>query len=203
MSGLGHGLIWPALLLLFCGWIITLGGLAALQNSCDDEDYINIERISILGVPPADCSKAFRWLWFIWAFEFVAFIGIAITAALKYAHPGPWLAWGPLLAIATVLQMIATNIAFNLFDGIGSRGSFDTRAKVAFAGFLITSVANCLLLLAIGMAVHSSYDSGHKKDDDGGYVERRTAYVDPVPVETTGARRTEAHTESAGVAHVV
>eukprot|EP00884_Botryococcus_braunii_P012487 jgi/Botrbrau1/21239/Bobra.39_2s0037.1 len=203
LSGLGHSLLWPLLFLLFCGWVIELAGISALQASCSSDPTIQDPTYSRLTLQAGTgCSKALRWVWWILWFEFPVFIGLVIVTALGIAHPGPWLAWSPLLAVVTALQMIGTNVTYNLWEAPNRSGKYNSRAKTAFAGFIITSIANCLLMLAIGMAVHHSYD--HSRDDTG-YVERRTTYTEPVG--TTTATRTahaaRAETEEAGVARVV
>lgn len=50
-------------------------------------------------------GKALRWVWWILWFEFPVFIGLVIVTAMGIAHPGPWLAWSPLLAVVTALQV--------------------------------------------------------------------------------------------------
>jgi len=69
LSPLGHGLLWPALLLALCGWIVELAGLASLQKACSSgASYFgsDVNAKLTVGLPLLlGCGNQMRFLWFI------------------------------------------------------------------------------------------------------------------------------------------
>jgi hypothetical protein len=58
------------------------------------------------------------------------------------------LAWIGLMAVDVALSMWATNVALNIIDT--TEGTYRTRSRITFAGFLIKTVALSLLFFCVG-----------------------------------------------------
>lgn len=171
-----HALIWPLLALMFAGFVVETGGLAALQQRCWHHP---LYPYSYVELPYSlSCGKVYRWLWWIWAFEFFVFAGLVLCAAMNILDRGIGLGWLALLACVTTLQMWGGNTALDLLDAYSGNGSAAghpgtgvdrARAKTLFAGYVITGVANGLMLLALGTALAMTNDD----DNGGGVIGRR------------------------------
>ena len=69
LSPVGHGLLWPAILLGLLGWIVELVGLATLQRVCSSTVFgEGADATLTAGFPLAlGCGSQMRFLWFILA----------------------------------------------------------------------------------------------------------------------------------------
>ena len=67
LSPVGHGLLWPAILLGLLGWIVELVGLATLQRVCSSTVFgEGADATLTAGFPLAlGCGAPMRFLWFI------------------------------------------------------------------------------------------------------------------------------------------
>ncbi len=67
LSPLGHSLLWPALILAFCGWIVELAGLAALQKACSPAFFGTDTNAKLTAGFPLllGCGNQMRFLCFI------------------------------------------------------------------------------------------------------------------------------------------
>ena len=67
LSPIGHGLLWPALILALCGWVVELAGLASLQVACSPDFFgSNPDAKLTAGFPLLlGCGNQMRFLWFI------------------------------------------------------------------------------------------------------------------------------------------
>lgn len=142
--------VYPLLLLVFGTWVVSLAGIAALQNKCSVSDYSSLTAVrGFSAVLP--CSRFFRFYWFIVAFEGALILGLAIalaTGLIARTRSG----WVGLFAVATLLYILMsdtflTSLALPVF----ANGQLMHRAKVMAAGSIMTSAVNCLLLFALGM----------------------------------------------------
>jgi len=137
--------VFPLVALAFCTWLVSLGGLSALQHDCGTQYAPAVRGFSV-----ATCRRVYRYYWFIVAFEFAVLAGVAMsTVAAKLVHSR--IAWVGMLAIATLLYMQAsdsflTGQRLPAFAG----GQPMHRARTMTAGCIMTTVANIFLLLALG-----------------------------------------------------
>ncbi|KAK9814531.1 hypothetical protein WJX72_007429 [[Myrmecia] bisecta] len=181
LSKTAHMVLWPIVFLMFCGWVLELGGLSAVQADCKNE-ILKSNPYNSAQLPIAvGCGKVYRYLWWILWFEFPIFL--MICAAVAGGLPrGLGTGLLGLLAVCTALQMWGCNVALNLIDDY--TGTRKKRARVLFAGFIITNVANCCAILALGAAEGVLRDSGDDDYGKHGYG-RRPRTTGDVPAGTT------------------
>eukprot|EP00878_Enallax_costatus_P043948 GHUV01052070.1.p1 GENE.GHUV01052070.1~~GHUV01052070.1.p1 ORF type:complete len:156 (-),score=28.88 GHUV01052070.1:1288-1755(-) len=110
-----------------------------------------------------ECRRVMRFYWFSWAFTFVTLASILITSfmgmGLHFSRPF----WIGMLAVSTVLMMIASEafLAFTDLAEISGLGgvrdntapfydSWIRRFRLAAAGAIITTAFLVLLMMAVG-----------------------------------------------------
>jgi hypothetical protein len=151
----------PALLLGFIGWGITLVALATLQHRCLGNQADANQQIgpaAVLGQydPNPECSTLYRYSWWIWALETLVLVLLLVASFSFHLRRLPWLA---LLVVVTVLVVDQTN-RYMSFRSLTS-GSVQKAAKVLFAGWLITAIADFLLIIAYGWILDERYGAGY------------------------------------------
>jgi hypothetical protein len=165
--GKGHksaiGLSSIAALLAFIGWGTAVVALATLQHNCSAGSILGGTTTRIVGSgsldlfqPTANCGHLYAFTWWALALELLALIlciaGMWMPHFRKH-RPG----CVAILAVSTVISMIYTNtfLALRRIDV----GGESRRATVAFAGFLVYTAANLLLILALGR-YENDHDTG-------------------------------------------
>lgn len=181
-----HGIIWPLLLFTLACYIVETAGISAVQHDCNTTNLTQANAGWVqLPVGGEDCSRLFRYMWFIWAFNFFvwAYIAFATATSTLHYHYVSILAF---LAITTVLHFWATNVFYNVRDAYNAGIGNHRRATVAFIGYLLKSIADCLLIFAVGLA-------GHKE------VVRRYNLVGGDPIGHNDPRTTQYADETGGL----
>lgn len=160
---LTKGLTWPFLLLALAATFVYLAGIAALQYSCWNSGGFsdlagNSSPTGVFGMSSGtpNCHRVLRWYWFTFAFVFVTLVGILITAATTWGlhHSRPY--WTAMVAISTVLMMIASEATLAFTDlyeggaGTSASSSWISRWRTAAAGAIIDVAALVFLLMALG-----------------------------------------------------
>lgn len=173
---LTHSLTWPFLLLSLASLTVFMAGLAATQQQCGTYGMPGITQglgsqaassspTGVFGMSTGyrDCVRLHRFYWFSWAFVLATLLGILITAVLNWGlhHSRPF--WIGMLAVSTILMMIASEafLSFtDLVEGINPAGVADNtgdgvdnwirRFRTAAAGAIITTAFLVLLMMAIG-----------------------------------------------------
>jgi hypothetical protein len=157
--------ILPVLGLTVASWAVFLGGLAALQHSCSDDDTgfgtADLGLVDGFSGNALPCSNVYRFWWFIVAFEFVLVVLLALTAigGKAFSTRGAFIG---LFAVATMLYILAAQ-AFLTMLSVSSykHGSAVHKTRAATAGAIMTAFCNCLLLIALG---HPGAEEGHGVD---------------------------------------
>jgi len=143
----------PLAALAFAAWCVYLGGLAAMQSSvCIPGGVGNLDGV-VLGSPVntslLNCSKIYRYFWFIFAYEFVIVVGLAIAAvtgllaSTKQAFIG-------LFAVATMLYIETSNRFLTDFYSHIFTGSALNRIRTLIAGAIMTATFNALIICVVG-----------------------------------------------------
>lgn len=201
----------PALLLGFIGWGVTLAGLSALQHRCLGNTSglagQQIGAANVLGQYDANpqCSTLYRYSWWIWALETLV-LGLFLLASFSFHFRR--LSWLGLLIVVTVLVVDQTNRYISFRSLV--TGSVQSAARVVFAGWLITAVADFLLIIAYGWILDERYGAGYtgsgrdintannntynqsnvpRSDIESGMTGPRATAGNKGPTGTTGAAR--------------
>jgi hypothetical protein len=157
MASLLQAALVPALVLVFCTWAVSLGGLAALQNSCYHGD---IPR-GILSLAPgmtdrqiAGCRQIYRFFWFVVIFEFFTIVATAIAIATPATLRSARMSLLGLYAVLTVLYLNMTNSFYSgLSIGYYRTGDRFARDRAMVAGCLMTAIVNILLIILLGRKI--------------------------------------------------
>jgi hypothetical protein len=183
LTGLAHSLLWPLIAVLLLGWVVELIGLSGLQHNCSDDTFVSSPLFATNTQLPSGlvCRQVYRWLWWTWVLQLPAFLGVVITAGMQVAHPGAWVGVVGLLSTVSVMQMWCVNVTLNIKDAL-YYGEGLMYARTAFAGFLIASFADLMLMLAIGFASSLSFHAHEHGVGQKVVIEPAT-----VPVHTGGA----------------
>lgn len=138
-----------ALLLDFCGWVILLAGVSAMQYSCGGSDanlLLSGGSAGYNGAVSCDVYFSYSW-WFVFYNLFVLIVSsIALAGSLAKFRPG-------LVALQAVAAMQAIVLANNYlyFNDLAiESGTLVARAKVAVAGAVIKAIASLLFIAAVG-----------------------------------------------------
>jgi len=138
----------------FCGWGACVVALAVLQHDCSSGvasgtaiSGLAATNTLALFQPVNSCRDIYGFTW--WALALELFALLLCIAAIWTPHfrkhrPG----CVAILAISTVISMIYTN-TFLAFGRLTTGGNH-RRAYVLFAGFLVYTAANMLLIIALG-----------------------------------------------------
>jgi hypothetical protein len=206
----GHtALIYLPHMLAFASFGILLGGVAAMQNECGS-GVNNIVLGQVHYLSSTSCDRFYSFDWFITFFQGFVWLVLLPVIVGRQIHKSRNMSTG-LLIVASLLLINMTNVWYRAWSGIGDipvleRGlltdSYDSRAKVTFAGALVGAVANLLMIFLIGL-----HD---EKDTEGRGGEQRqfqTSYVPtgampgatPTEPETSGYREGPVATESKAI----
>jgi hypothetical protein len=169
-AGAVKGALWAFLAFAFISWILSLIGLAGIQRNC----YNMANPIASAGLPGGltggtdsltstfgatwglrgfnsnlGCSDVFRYYWFMWAFEFVTLLGLAILAGMGMlaASALSWMAW---LTVLTLLFIQGADSWLALKDYAYYYGNAYDYARLTATGWIMTAVANLALIFLLG-----------------------------------------------------
>jgi hypothetical protein len=100
-----------------------------------------------------DCYRLYRFYWFSFAFVFVTLLGIMVAAVLSLGLIFSRPFWIGMLAVSTLLMMIASE-AFLAFTDLvvlnGTGGQWLNRIRTTTAGAIMTVAFLVFLMMAIG-----------------------------------------------------
>jgi hypothetical protein len=166
-AGAIKGALWAFLAFAFISWILALIGLAGIQRNC----YNMANPITAAGPPGGatnsltttfgatwglrgfnsnlGCNDVFRYYWFMWAFEFVTLLGLAVLAGLGMlaASALSWMAW---LTVLTLLFIQGADSWLALKDYAYYYGDALGFARLTAVGWIMTAVANLALIFLLG-----------------------------------------------------
>jgi len=111
------------------------------------------------------CEKVYRYWWFVVALELVIIISLIVVAATG-ALRSQRAAWIGLLAVATVLYISMTEAFYTaeLTAEAQANGELGPRGRTTTAGALMTSVMNCIIIIALGTKSEESDGAKEKSD---------------------------------------
>ncbi|KAL3151500.1 hypothetical protein ABBQ38_012499 [Trebouxia sp. C0009 RCD-2024] len=123
-----------ALLIALClvSWLVLLAGIAAVQK-----------RVKDIGGQGSDSSHAVEFEWWILFFE--AFVLFLAATGHFLGFRASHAAVVALLSVVTALSMLWCHNWNQI-----RRGNHDKRSDTVFAGFLLVSIFNSLLILVLG-----------------------------------------------------
>eukprot|EP00892_Ulva_mutabilis_P005422 jgi/Ulvmu1/3251/UM150_0024.1 len=137
-------------LLYVTGWVVTLIGLALVQDDCKDLIVASgffgkdgIELIPFLIFPVGDdCEKGFRFPWFVWALSSIpALLAAAATLAPERAR-------GASTSFFAVIAPLSILMANTFYSAVRfTVAGMQKNMQVSTAGFSILSGASLLMLL--------------------------------------------------------
>jgi hypothetical protein len=177
------GLTWPFWALALLTSLVFMAGLASLQRGCyttgfpgdvlgGDAGMLNSSPTGVFGMSTgwSDCNHVLRFYWFSWAFVLVTLLGLAIAAAtrwgLHYSRPF----WVAMLAICTLLMMIASEafLAFSHLynNAVAEPWWWGARMRLASAGAIMSVVSLILLMLAVGTDWEHRAGAGRRGSPD-------------------------------------
>ncbi|KAK9851677.1 hypothetical protein WJX84_001456 [Apatococcus fuscideae] len=151
-------LVLPLWILAFLGWCVQVAGLAAVQYS-QGRHFVMFD-------------------WFITVFELVVLLAMPGYLLARRCTPGIV----ALKAVVTVLEILRTNVWNNArlgrndlgvnytqVDSVTNPGlnASRTRVEVLFAGYLITSFFNILVLIALGNLPSASAQDAEYLENKG------------------------------------
>lgn len=151
-GSMGHSVLtYLPHLLVIPGFILMAVGVATMQGECGASGANGLYTGGSIGyLSPVTCAKLLSFDWFIVFWE--ALIWLLLLGFIVSRTVHKWRAGlNALLITATILTIFFTNVWYRPWSGFaGAFGdSFTRRAKVAFAGGLITSLANILLMMSM------------------------------------------------------
>lgn len=165
-GGIKAAITFPLLLLTGAAWVVVLGGLAAARH----------------GAGESGSTFSLGFGWFVWAWEafvlFMVLLHLIEAGASGLAVTGTGIS--VLVGTALVLTIIETSDYNNYKNSAHGLSHVARNGLItAFAGFLALSVANTILLLAVGT------DHGRVAET---YDAKRSANTGPTgTAATTGA----------------
>jgi len=159
---------WPLVALVFCTWSISLGGLASLQDNCNDTTNAAAAAgtgtaglLGVRGVSASilDCTKVFRYYWFIISYEIVIIFALAYVLATK-KYEATRLAFLALYGVASLLYMQTADTALAIENVSNYQNDQPLhRGRTLTAGAITTAVLNLVLVFVLGLE-----DSGKKEE---------------------------------------
>ncbi|KAF8071359.1 hypothetical protein HT031_001443 [Scenedesmus sp. PABB004] len=122
-----------------------------------------------MSAPFTQCSHALRFWWFVFAFVFATLLGLLLTTALRTALHFSRPFWIGMLAVCTVLMMMASEAFLaltgaTLGGGAAAPGGWLHRVRAATAGAIAAVASLVLLMMAVG--TDWEHRAGHGRDDD-------------------------------------
>jgi len=161
---------WPLVGLVFCTWAVSLGGLAALQSSCVDTDTTvakgtgQMRGVRGVSADILDCTKVFRYYWFIISYEVVCIFGLAYALSVGI-YGKTRLAFLAMFAVAVCMYSrdATANIASLLYMQTADTslaveniayyedGQPVHRGRTLTAGSIMTAVADLLIVFVLGL----------------------------------------------------
>jgi magnesium-transporting ATPase (P-type) len=158
--GLTTGLTWPFLLLALASLFVYMAGLAAVQNVCYGDGMPGVplngdsSPTGVFGMSSGivDCKRLYRFYWFSFAFVLVTLLGIMVAAVLSLGLIFSRPFWIGMLAVSTLLMMIASEafLAFTDLVEANSSGQWVHRMRTTTAGAIMTVAFLVFLMMAIG-----------------------------------------------------
>jgi len=148
---------WPLVGLVFCTWAVSLGGLAALQSSCVDTDTTvakgtgQMRGVRGVSADILDCTKVFRYYWFIISYEIVCIFGLAYALSVGI-YGKTRLAFLALFAVASLLYMQTADTSLAVENiTYYEDGQPVHQGRSLTAGSIMTAVADLLIVFVLGL----------------------------------------------------
>eukprot|EP00878_Enallax_costatus_P006767 GHUV01007093.1.p1 GENE.GHUV01007093.1~~GHUV01007093.1.p1 ORF type:complete len:186 (+),score=29.25 GHUV01007093.1:1121-1678(+) len=147
-----------------------MAGLASIQYMCQDSETPNVGTttgttgsttavapVTSMGVfglsdSAANCRRMYRFYWFTFAFVLVTLLGLLVTSFMLGGLMTSRPFWVGMLAISTVLMMIAseTFLAFTDFSEANSFGQWPNRIRTTTVGAIMSVAFLIFLMMAVG-----------------------------------------------------
>lgn len=180
---LGRGFLWPMLLLALASMIIFLCGLASVQWNCHANMTPAAGRFGVFGVSDtmAFCPRVYRFYWFAFAFVVATLLGLLVTSFMAGGLMTSRPFWVGMLAISTILMMIASETFLAFTDaseasGFGA-GQWLFRIRTTAAGAIMSVAFLIFLMMAVGTDWRT--DGTATGTTRGGIVDKPVSNVGP------------------------
>ena len=167
-----HAGAWMCWFLDFCGWVILLSGVSAMQQSCGASAADFLLGGGSAGFNAAvPCDVFFEYTWWMTFYNLFLLILTAIvlsTNSLPTFRPG----LVTLSAVGAMMSMIIANTYLYYNSLPTTSGTFTARARVTVAGGIIKAIALLLMIGFTGARDESTtvYEPPMKKEAmRGGY----------------------------------
>jgi len=152
---------WPLVGLVFCTWAVSLGGLASLQDNCNDATVAaagsnllgtaGLAGVRGISASVLDCTKVYRYYWFIISYEIVIIFGLAYALATGI-YATTRLAFLSLFAVASLLYMQTADTSLAIENiNIFTVEQPLHRGRTLTAGSITTAVLNVVLVFVLGL----------------------------------------------------
>ncbi|GLC35966.1 hypothetical protein PLESTB_000524300 [Pleodorina starrii] len=165
-----------AAILMLIGWVVALGGVAKLNDVCNDYTDAYQKYYGNNGRNHRDCSDELRWQW--WSIWFCFFLMVIVLVMVVLGKAAAWTSTLQIFcAVCLGVSMVAAHWTYG-YDGYDA-------GQAALAGFIIASIALFLLIIFLGMGaagVNVSVSVAANKTSPDGKADR----VEKAPQQPKG-----------------
>lgn len=153
------------LLVLFCGFVVIVAGLATIQKATNGLGsnlpdatvalYNLTYSAAVLPAYPAQHGFQYSYIWFIIFFNLFNFLLVAaIVAVPRVAFIGRNAALALVAVAATLTITVVNNLAYLHKNPFALQTFTRLHINVTYAGAILVAVGDLLIILALGMWEH-------------------------------------------------